>query len=270
MWRKIAHSLSPPHPGSRRQPGATPAPSAQAGQARPLPGPAAGLKVSRYTYCQHAQCLKSAALASGFRRESARLGLALELAPALTLCQGACHGGPFLGLPQLDLFYAGVTPAEVGSLLLETSLAGRLVFRRLHLDPTVVTDSRVIFERHQGTLVAMEAGYCLVGLVTYLFEFNAAESCGKCYPCRLGMHLIHRLLRGIMRGEGDEASLERLSQAARALAQAGYCQFGQRVSEPLLLALDLARPEFQRHLDQGGCAAGERHLWPANPGEGAP
>ncbi|MBI4797258.1 MAG: hypothetical protein HY794_00660 [Desulfarculus sp.] len=156
------------------------------------------------------------------------------------------------------------------ALLMGSSLAGRLIFRRLHLDPTVVTDSRVIFERHRGTLVAMEAGYCLVGLVAYLFEFNAAESCGKCYPCRLGVHLIHRLLRGIMRGEGDQACLERLSQAARALAQAGYCQFGQRVSEPLLLALDLALPQFQRHLDQGGCAAGERHLWPANPGEGAP
>ncbi|MBI5522036.1 MAG: hypothetical protein HY910_05350 [Desulfarculus sp.] len=265
MWRRIANDLNPPRPGQPRQPGAAPA-GGPGGVAAPQ---AAGLKVSRYTFCQHGQCPKSAALAANLRREAARQGLALELAPALTLCQGACQDGPFLGLPQLDLFYAGVTPSEAGALLAETSLAGRLVFRRLYLDPTVVTDSRVIFERHQGTLVAMEAGYCLVGLVTYLFEFNAAESCGKCYPCRLGVHLIHRLLRGILAGQGGEAGLERLVQATRALAQAGYCQFGERITEPLRLALGMARPVFQRHLDQGGCAAGERHLWPASPGESA-
>lgn len=266
MWRRITDTLNPPRPAPRRAKAGAPA-----GGARGVAAPqAAGLKVWRYTFCQHPQCQKSAALAASLRREAARLDLALELAPALTLCQGQCLDGPFLGLPQLDLFYAGVTPAETRALLMETSLAGRLIFRRLHLDPTVVTDSRVIFERHRGTLVAMETGYCLVGLVTYLFEFNAAESCGKCYPCRLGVHLIHRLLRGIMRGEGDGAGLERLNQTARALASAGYCQFGQRITEPLLLALDLALPQFQRHLDQGGCAAGERHLWPAKPWESAP
>ncbi len=263
MWRRIGQALrgqaaaeAIPEAGTRaftRPAGARPAPRG----------------VTRYTFCQHSPCAHDVAgLMASVRREAQRLGLALALEPTLTLCDGACRGGPLLGLPERGLFYRGLRPGEVRRMLQETSLAGRLLHSRLRLDPTVVTDSRLVFERDENLLVAIAPDYCLVGLATYLFEFSAAESCGKCFPCRLGVHRVDRLLRGLLAGRATPADLEQLIEATWTLAEASYCQFGPRNTAALRLALGQDREAFERHLAPGGCGAGERFLWPPGPGQG--
>ena len=37
-----------------------------------------------------------------------------------------------------------------------------------------------------GSIVCVPATYPLIQYLEHLFEFTAAESCGKCFPCRLG------------------------------------------------------------------------------------
>jgi (2Fe-2S) ferredoxin len=209
-------------------------------------------------------------LQAAVRREASRLGLNLQTAKALTLCDGTCLDGPFVGLPQLGLFYRGIGVGEARRMLVETALEGRLLFRRLYLDPTVVTDSRLVFQGDQNLLIAMEEDYCLVGLVAYLFEFNAAESCGKCFPCRLGVHRLERLLRSLMAGQAQEKDLASLEEVAWTMALTGYCQFARRVTAPLRLALRLSRGEFENHVKSKGCRAQERFLMPSGSGLSGP
>ncbi len=225
------------------------------------PGPVR--PVTRYSFCRHPACARgAAALAAATRREANRLGLALKLENTLTVCDGNCSSGPFVGLPELEMFYHGVAVSEVRAMLEETSLRGKPVFKRLYLDPTVVTDSRLVYERHEGLLVAIEPGYCLLDAVTYLLEFNAAESCGKCFPCRLGAPRMSRILERIMTGQAADEDLAELEELALTMAEASYCQFAGRVSAPVRLALELARGEFERHLATQGCRPGERRLRP--------
>jgi len=263
MWRRMADSHNAHRPRQPRRDEEAPLP-VTGGQRTPH-------GVTRFTFCHHPHCTRGdATLQAAVRREALRLGLDLQTARALTLCDGTCQDGPFVGLPQLGLFYHGLSVGEVRSMLKETTQQGRLLFRRLYLDPTVVTDSRLIFERHQNLLIAMEEDYCLVGLVTYLFEFNAAESCGKCFPCRLGVHRVERLLSSLMTGGAQEKDLAALEEVAWTMAQASYCQFAERVTLPLRLALRLARGEFERHLQTKGCHTQERFLMPIRAGRSGP
>lgn len=227
-------------------------------------GQADGLRLppgaSRYTICGHPDCRRgSPALLTGLRREAERLHLALEVDGTLTICDGACRSGPFVGMPELGLFYAGLEAGQAREVLLETSLEGRMLHPWLWLNPTRVMDSRLVWLKHERVLVAVEAAYCLVGLTAYLLEFNARESCGKCFPCRLGVPRVDHLLRRLMAGQAREQDLEELGQTSAAMADGGYCQFAGRISAPLRLALAARPEEFRRHLGSG-CQTGEMFL----------
>ncbi|MFZ5584956.1 MAG: NADH-ubiquinone oxidoreductase-F iron-sulfur binding region domain-containing protein [Thermodesulfobacteriota bacterium] len=228
--------------------------------ARVLAKPPPLLGPRTFTVCRHALCRRGAAeLAAGLAREAVQRGLEIKVEAALTLCRGECASGPFLGLPELGLYYAGLTPEDAALVAVETAQAGRLIHPRLWLNPTWVMDSRLIWLDHEEVLVGMTGSLCLVGLAAYYFRFNVRESCGKCFPCRLGAPRVERLLRRLMRGGAKEAELAELEETALAMAAAGYCHFAGRITAPLRLALALRREEFARHLE-GGCAKGEVHL----------
>ncbi len=218
------------------------------------------LFVTRYTICTHPRCSRREnELRAEMLRQIRRMDLDVALGEALTLCSGDCQAGPYVGLPQLGLFYGGVRPQDAAVMLEETTLAGRLIFERLLIQPTTVTDSRLVFERRHGVLVAMEADACLLELVSYLFDFNARESCGKCFPCRLGTHRLHWLLHRLMTPGTGPAHLRELRELAAAMARDSYCEFADKVTAALRLGLELGGEVFERHLT-GGCPVDEIHL----------
>ena len=232
----------------------------------PAPATPPRLWVSRYTVCTRPGCSQGCReLAGALKQQARRLGLEVEVEPTLSLCRSRCRGGPYVGMPQLGLFYAGLRPEEAAELLAETSLQGRMLFHRLYLSPRVVTDSRLVWDKEEHLLVLLEADYCLVEAAGYLLDFHAAASCGKCFPCRLGVPRLQAILRRLMAGESDQAELAELERLARLLARDTYCEFGPKVTAPLRLALERGGDLFQRHLE-GGCPPGELHLFPPPPG----
>jgi (2Fe-2S) ferredoxin len=222
--------------------------------------------VSRYTVCTHPGCRAGCReLASALKQQARRLELEVAVEPTLTVCRSRCRQGPYVGMPQLGLFYAGVQPEEAAELLNETSLQGRMLFHRLYVTPRVVTDSRLVWDKEDEVLVLMEADCCLVEAVTYLLDFHAAVSCGKCFPCRLGVPRLHALLHRFMAGGATESELAELETLAELLARDTYCDFGPKITAPLRLALEQGRAVFQRHREDG-CPPGEVHLF--RPQEG--
>ncbi|MEW6265691.1 MAG: NADH-ubiquinone oxidoreductase-F iron-sulfur binding region domain-containing protein [Thermodesulfobacteriota bacterium] len=218
---------------------------------------------SRFTFCRQENCSRGAAEVLGeARRAAGRMGLDVKLDAALTACPGTCSSGPFIGLPQLKVFYHGFKPRQMSDLLEETTVYGRLMFPHLYVRSTAVFDSRIIHNWREQILVAMEAGFCLVSTATYLFEFNAAESCGKCFPCRFGVHQLDRLLKALMAGRAKAGDLELIEQLTAAMADGSYCLFAAKVTTPVRLALKFGRAEFERHLE-GGCRPEELHPRPS-------
>lgn len=229
-------------------------------RAAPAAPPAPVLAVSRYTLCGHESCRRgSDELLRAMRRVATRMELKLSIEPTLTLCNGDCSQGPYLGMPTLGLFYSGLQRGDVAVILKETSLAGRLVFDRLRLSALEVIDPRLIFDWKEQVLVAIEPDYCPVSLAAYLMDFNARESCGKCFPCRHGVHRLHNGLKALMAGEAKEADLAMMGSVAEAMSQSSYCQFAAKVATPVLMGLSRAGEAFDDHL-QSGCRAEEKHL----------
>ena len=209
------------------------------------------LAVERLTFCHHPLCEQGApGLRAAVSQEADERGLELTLETTITVCGGSCAKGPWLGMPAKGLFYAGLQAEQAPLLFEETLLNNRMIFQHLYLDPTKVTDSRVVWDHRDGVIVAMEPQMCLLDMVAYLFWFNAAQSCGKCTPCRLGVPQVASLFNSLRLGQASGGEVDMLDEIAAHMNEAASCDFAGKVTEPLRVALGRLRYEFQRHLDQ--------------------
>ncbi len=59
------------------------------------------------------------------------------------------------------------------------------------------------------------------------------ESCGQCFPCRLGSQRIAAILERICAGRGEPRDLARLGELATRVAQTARCDIGQTLGKPL-------------------------------------
>ena len=55
-----------------------------------------------------------------------------------------------------------------------------------------------------GGMIVMDDDTCMVDTARYYMNFLAEESCGKCVPCREGIHQMLTVLERICAGEGRE------------------------------------------------------------------
>jgi (2Fe-2S) ferredoxin len=188
--------------------------------------------------------------------------LPVRVEGAPTACPGTCKSGPFVGMPDLGFFYQGLLPEEVSSLLEETALRGRLLFRRLRVNATVVTDARVAFEAEERLLVTIAPEIHLLDAAAYLFFFNAKESCGKCFPCRIGVPEVAVGLNRMLGGKAQEKDLQGLQTLANTMADSTYCKFGAKVTAPVRTVLLHQGKEIAKQFTQ----AVKRVLTAGGPG----
>ncbi len=52
-----------------------------------------------------------------------------------------------------------------------------------------------------GGMIVMDDTTCMVDIAKYFIEFLAAESCGKCTPCREGVRRMQDILHDICAGK---------------------------------------------------------------------
>ena len=70
------------------------------------------------------------------------------------------------------------------------------------------------------------------------------ESCGKCFPCRVGTQVIYEILDKIARGGGRMQDLDRMKSLGRSILEGSKCNLGQTAPVALLAALEYFRDEF--------------------------
>jgi NADPH-dependent glutamate synthase beta subunit-like oxidoreductase len=106
-----------------------------------------------------------------------------------------------------------------------------------------------------GGLVLLSKDACVVQLMVGFFEQVQANSCGKCFPCRVGSRVIYDLLSRIAGGEGDVADIDRLRPLVADIRSAALCGFGIAMEKPLVDALEHFRAEFEAHANGKKCEA---------------
>lgn len=107
-----------------------------------------------------------------------------------------------------------------------------------------------------GGMVVMDGDTCMVDVARYFTAFTAAESCGKCTPCREGLAQMLRILESVARGKATESDLDELESLALAIKDSALCGLGQTAANPVLTTLKYFRDEYLAHIREKRCEAG--------------
>lgn len=108
-----------------------------------------------------------------------------------------------------------------------------------------------------GGMIVMDEDDCMVSVAKFYLDFTVEESCGKCSPCRIGNKRLHELLDKITLGQGEEADLSRLRNLATVIKDTALCGLGQTSPNPVLSTLDNFPEEYEAHVKEGKCPAGQ-------------
>jgi NADH:ubiquinone oxidoreductase subunit F (NADH-binding)/(2Fe-2S) ferredoxin len=97
-----------------------------------------------------------------------------------------------------------------------------------------------------GGIVVLDENVPVIEVVRRLAAYNAAESCGKCTPCREGTPRMAAALERLAAGQGKPADLEELRYLAEIVGAASLCGLGQMAGGPINSALHFFGAELER------------------------
>lgn len=157
-----------------------------------------------------------------------------------------------MGTPLSEVVYelGGGFTEPVKALQVGGPLGGVLPIdyvKRLSVDFESFQDAGFLLG-HAG-MVAIPQTFPMVELLAHLFEFMAAESCGKCFPCRLGTRKGADLLAGAARGPVDRDLFEDLLET---LEKGSLCALGGGLPLPARNILTHFPDEMAAYFSHGG------------------
>ena len=101
----------------------------------------------------------------------------------------------------------------------------------LELKPGMLHHSGVVMGA--GGIMALDDSVSPIEAVRGLAAYNAAESCGKCTPCREGTPRIVEALDRLATGSNRTATVEELNYLAEIVGAASLCGLGQMAGGPV-------------------------------------
>ena len=99
-----------------------------------------------------------------------------------------------------------------------------------------------------GGMVVYDESVDLVKIGRGLMKFCAIESCGKCFPCRIGSVRATELFDKILDGEGTQADLDLLAELNETMALGSLCALGGGIPIPIQNLLSTFVSEFAKHV----------------------
>ncbi len=99
-----------------------------------------------------------------------------------------------------------------------------------------------------ASIVSIPTDFPMIKYLEHLFEFAAFESCGKCFPCRLGTKRAHEMLKKT--AETDyKISRELFDDLLSTLQQGSLCAHGGGIPLPAKNALQYFGDELNNHFE---------------------
>lgn len=107
-----------------------------------------------------------------------------------------------------------------------------------------------------GGVIVLDDGCCVVDFVRTCMMFYESESCGKCYPCRIGTVRLRELLDGLTgRAPLPRDAKKQTGEIARAMTAASACGLGQSAPLVATAMFELFTSEVDAHHARS-CPAG--------------
>ena len=112
----------------------------------------------------------------------------------------------------------------------------------LELKPGMLHPSGVVMGA--GGIMVLDSSVSAIEVARRLAAYNAAESCGKCTPCREGTPRIVEALDGLAAENDSTADVEQLRYLADIVGAASLCGLGQMAGGPVNSLLEFFGGEF--------------------------
>jgi NADH-quinone oxidoreductase subunit F len=106
-----------------------------------------------------------------------------------------------------------------------------------------------------SVIEVLPANTCMVRWAMERSDYLAAESCGKCVPCRVGVKRIAGTLEGVVSSLGSKDDLALLEEFSHYVPDGSLCGFGVNAVHPVVTAMKYFGDDFSAHLE-GRCPTG--------------
>ena len=108
-----------------------------------------------------------------------------------------------------------------------------------------------------GGMIVMDEDTCMVDVARFFLEFVQEESCGKCVPCRVGTKRMLEIVERICAGDGQPDDIDKLIELGEQIKDTSLCGLGQTAPNPVLSTIRHFREEYEEHIHQKFCRAGQ-------------
>ena len=124
----------------------------------------------------------------------------------------------------------------------------------IHIDFDEMRAAGAIFG--SGGIIVADEDTCAVDLTRVLVAFCQYESCGKCFPCRLGMEHLLEIVERIARCESRPGDMELMRKVGTTMEAGSLCGHGQLGFGPIRSAFTHFQADFRAHIEDGRCPTG--------------
>ena len=157
-----------------------------------------------------------------------------------------------MGLNLKDVLYevAGGVPGDRNLKLVQTGgpLGGVLNSENIDLVLDYETFRNAGAILGSGGIIAADDRTCIVDLTRSLIAFCQYESCGKCFPCRMGMSHLLEVLERICDLQGTDEDLDLMRNIGENMQAGSLCGHGQLGFNPVASAIKYFPEEFNQHI----------------------
>ena len=124
----------------------------------------------------------------------------------------------------------------------------------VHLDFDEMREAGAILG--SGGIIVGDEDTCAVDLTRVLVAFCQYESCGKCFPCRLGMEQLLEIIERIAKCQSEPGDLDLMRKIGGTMEAGSLCGHGQLGFGPIRSAIQHFQEDFIAHIDEKRCPTG--------------
>jgi NADH-quinone oxidoreductase subunit F len=99
-----------------------------------------------------------------------------------------------------------------------------------------------------AAIIVIDRETSILDVLKSVSKFYSHESCGQCTPCRVGTSWINKIVKRLVRGEGEQDDLDAIIRLASNIKGKTLCPFGDAAALPILSICLKFRQELEGYL----------------------
>ncbi len=111
----------------------------------------------------------------------------------------------------------------------------------------------IALNKFRSRVNSFPPGLCPLALYRSILQMSMNQSCGKCVPCRDGLHEADRLLGSILSGDATEQTLSDLRALCETIAATADCAVGVVAATTVLDSMREFADEYDSHIRARRC-----------------